>query len=70
MKKRSSSSRQTTRGGTVTLGRERFAKISAVESIELTPLMKQRAAEFDRRGLSAEESRRAIVRAHRKQLIS
>jgi cell filamentation protein len=27
--------------------------------------MKQRVAEFDRRGLSAEERRRAIVRAHR-----
>jgi hypothetical protein len=65
MKKRSSLSHQTRRS-TTTLGRERFAKISAVESIELTPSMKQRAAEFERHGLSAEERRRAIVRAHRK----
>jgi hypothetical protein len=28
--------------------------------------MKQRAAEFERYGLSPEERRRAIVRAHRK----
>ncbi len=50
----------------MTLGRERFAKISAVEGIELTPRMKQRGAEFDRQGLSAEERRRGIIRAHRK----
>jgi hypothetical protein len=66
MKKRSSSSRRTRRASGVALGRERFAKISAVEGIELTPRMKQRAAEFDRQGLSAEERRRSIVRAHRK----
>lgn len=65
MKKRISSPGHTRRA-TLTLGRERFAKISAVEGIELTPRMKQRAAEFDRRGLSAEERRRSIVRAYRK----
>jgi hypothetical protein len=66
MKKRSSSSDRTRRASGVALGRERFAKISAVEGIELTPLMKKRAAEFDRQGISADERRRAIVRAYRK----
>ena len=66
MKKRSPPNR--TRGATagVILGRERFAKISAVEGIELRPSMKKRAAEFDRRGLSGEERRRSIIRAYRK----
>ena len=50
----------------VTLGRARFAKISAVEGIVLTPKMKERIADFERRGLSAEERRQSIVRAYRK----
>ena len=50
----------------MTLGRDRFAKISAVEGIVLTGVMKKRAAEFDRQGLSADERRRSIVRAYRK----
>jgi hypothetical protein len=50
----------------MTLGRERFAKISAVEGIELTASMKKRAADFDRRGLSGEERRRTIIRAYHK----
>ena len=50
----------------MTLGRERFAKISAVEGIELTAGMKKRAADFDRRGVSGEERRRTIIRAYRK----
>jgi hypothetical protein len=56
------------RGGATgdVLGRERFAKISAVEGIELTPPMRQRATEFDRRQLSAEQRRRSIIRAYRK----
>jgi hypothetical protein len=49
-----------------TLGRDRFAKISEVEGIALTAPMKQRAAEFERMGLSAEERRRSIIRAHSK----
>ena len=51
---------------TITLGRARFAKISAVEGIAITPQMKKRAAEFDRQGLSAAERRASIIRAHRK----
>jgi hypothetical protein len=66
MKKRSSSSGRARPASGVALGRERFAKISAVEGIEMTPRMKKRAAEFDRRGLSAEERRRSIVRTYRK----
>ena len=50
----------------VTLGRARFAKISAVEGIVLTPKMKERIADFERQGLSAEERRQSIVRAYRK----
>ena len=50
----------------VILGRHRFAKISAVEGIELSPAAKKRAAEYDRLGLSSEERVRRIVAIHRK----
>jgi hypothetical protein len=46
------------------IGRERFAKISAVEGIRLTAPMKKRQAEFDRRGLSGDERRRRIRQAY------
>jgi hypothetical protein len=48
------------------LGRERFAKISAVEGIKLSDSMKKRISESDRKGLSAEARRAAIIRAHSK----
>lgn len=48
------------------VGRGRFAKISAVEGIYLTPAMEKRAAEADRKGLTADEYRRTIVRSYRK----
>jgi hypothetical protein len=48
------------------LGRERFAKISAVEGIELSPAMKKRMSQSDQKGLSAAARRGAIIRAHRK----
>ena len=48
------------------LGQDSFAKISAVEGIRLKPAMKKRAAEASSKGLSADEYRNAIVRAHRK----
>lgn len=48
------------------LGRDRFTKIRSVEGIVFTPEMKKRIAEFDRKGLSAEERRASIVRAYRK----
>jgi len=50
----------------VVIGRERFAKISAVEGITPSEAMQQRVARFDRLGLSAAERRREIIKAHRK----
>ncbi|MGQ0485144.1 MAG: hypothetical protein ACT4SY_07330 [Hyphomicrobiales bacterium] len=49
------------------LGRTRFAKISAVEGISLTPAMTGRAATFDRGALTAAERRRVIVSVYRKK---
>ena len=67
MKKRASQpGRRRSATSGVILGRQRFAKISAVEGIELSPAAEQRAAEFDRLGLSPEERVRRIVAAHRK----
>jgi hypothetical protein len=43
------------------LGRERFARISAVEGIALTTEMRATLERFDREGLSAAERRRAIL---------
>ena len=48
--------------GEFTLGRARFAQISAVEGIALTPEMREMMERFDREGLSATERRRAIFR--------
>jgi hypothetical protein len=48
------------------IGRKAFAAISAVEGIRLTPEMKRRAGEFDRKGLTTAERVRAIVAVHRK----
>ena len=48
------------------IGRQRFAKISAVEGIKPTSAMKKRAAQFDRDGLSASERRREIIKAYKK----
>ncbi|MEA2896832.1 MAG: hypothetical protein QOJ84_2447 [Bradyrhizobium sp.] len=48
------------------IGRAGFAKISAVEGIRLKPTMEKRAAEARSKGLSAEEIRKAIIRAYRK----
>jgi hypothetical protein len=48
------------------LGAERFAKISAVEGIELTSEMRQRAQEAERLGLSPEQRLERIKSAYRK----
>jgi hypothetical protein len=48
------------------IGREGFAKISAVEGIELTDAMKKRADDKRAKGLTADEYRQAIIRNHRK----
>ena len=60
--------RTTPKSGTTgfVVGAAGFAKISAVEGIRLTPPMKKRAAEASSKGLSPEETRKAIVRAYRK----
>ena len=65
MRKQRPSKLRTQTGGMI-IGRERFAAISAVEGIKLTPEMERRVAEFDRKGLTPEERIRAIVAAHRK----
>jgi hypothetical protein len=50
----------------VTVGRDRFSKISAVEGIVLSQAAKKRAAEFDRLRLTPEERIRRIIDIHRK----
>jgi hypothetical protein len=60
------SRRQNQRSQGVTLGRARFAKISAVEGIAISPAATVRAEEADRLGLSGAERRRRIERAYRK----
>lgn len=47
--------------GRFTLGRDRFAQISAVEGVALTPEMQATFAGFDCDGLTAEQRRRAIL---------
>lgn len=49
-----------------TLGREGFAKISAVEGIHLSSDMEQRFHDFDRRGIDAVDRRKSIARAFAK----
>jgi hypothetical protein len=48
------------------LERSQFAKISAVEGIELSEEMLREFSEFDRRSLPPEERRRAILRRYAK----
>lgn len=49
-----------------TIGRHGFAKISAVEGIRITSEMAEDLREFDRKGLSGDERRRAISRKYGK----
>jgi hypothetical protein len=49
----------------VVIGRDRFAKISAVEGIKPSAAMRKRVAQFDRQGLSAAERRREIIKAYK-----
>lgn len=51
--------------GRFIIGRERFAKISAVEGIARTQAMKDRDKAFDRQGLTVEERRRELIRTYR-----
>ena len=50
----------------VVIGREGFAKISAVEGMKPSAAMRKRVAQFDRQGLSAAERRREIIKAYTK----
>lgn len=58
-------SRRSTKG--YVLGRQRFAKISAVEGVEITPDMDADFREFDRQALSASERRRLIGKKYAKK---
>jgi len=49
------------------LGRRSLEKISAVEGIKTSAATKHMFAEFDRKGLSAEERRRLIFQKHAKK---
>jgi len=49
-----------------TVGRRSFAKISAVEGIRITSEMAEDLHEFDRKGLSGDDRRRAISRKYGK----
>jgi len=49
------------------IGRESFEQICAVDGIRLTPAMKKRFAEFDRKGLSPAERRREIIKLYGKK---
>lgn len=51
---------------TYTIGLRGFAKISAVEGIQLSPEMVRDLREFDRQGLSVEERRAYIARKYGK----
>ena len=53
-------------GGRFAIGKDAFAKISAVEGIRLTSAMKKRASDARVKGLSAEEYRQTIIRSYRK----
>ena len=48
------------------VGRTRFAKISEIEGITVSPAMIKRARTSAAKGLSAEETRKAIIRSYRK----
>jgi hypothetical protein len=63
----SAASAARTSGKRVTLGRQGFAKISAVEGIHLSTEMKQDFLEFDRKGLSPDDRRRAITKKYGKK---
>ena len=65
MSRQKNTSRKSKTSGFV-IGRERFSKISAVEGIKLSGAMTKRIGDSDRKGLSAEQRREAIIRAHRK----
>jgi hypothetical protein len=66
MKSRDSATKRKRATRRVTIGRDRFGKISAVEGVALSHAAKKRATQFDRLGLAPEERIRRIVEVHRK----
>jgi hypothetical protein len=54
--------------GTYTLGRSGFAKISEVEGIATSPSLERDFQDFDRKGLSAADRRRALVRKYGRRI--
>jgi hypothetical protein len=67
--RKSPSSRLKGEARAFTLRRAQFAKISAVEGINLSEKMVREFEEFDKDGLSAEERRRAIISGHAKSSV-
>ena len=51
---------------TFTIGRNGFAKISAVEGIQITAAMEADFREFDRKGLSASQRRAVLAQKYGK----
>jgi hypothetical protein len=51
----------------LTLGLAGFAKISAIEGVRLSSDSRRMFAEFERKGLSAEQRRKAIAAKHAKK---
>lgn len=49
-----------------TVGRRAFARIGAIDGVRLTDEMEEDLREFDRKGLTVEERRRAIARKYGK----
>jgi hypothetical protein len=49
-----------------TIGRQGFAKISAIEGIQITAAMDAEFHEFERKGLSAAERRKVIAKKYGK----
>jgi hypothetical protein len=66
MTKRKRTDAKRTKSSAFVLGKDGFAKISAVEGIRLTDAMEKRASDARAKGLSAEEHRDTIIRSHRK----
>jgi hypothetical protein len=66
MSKQKKTTSKSTKSGRFTIGTVGFSKISAIEGIRITPVMKKRAGEARARGLTAEEYRRMITRSYRK----
>ncbi len=66
MTKRKRTDAKRTKSSAFVLGKDGFAKISAVEGITMSASMLKRARTSAAKGLSAEETRKLIIRSYRK----